>query len=92
MPAVAAGIGVRWVAAGTPWITDVGGDPAGTVWEPGILATTDLRYDEAKADFVLDHSVTSVLFPLSGSIDVTRAVSIAFEPAHLTTSAPPSVS
>ena len=92
MPAVAAGIGVRWVAAGAPWITDVGGDPAGTVWEPGILATTDLRYDEAKADFVLDQAVSSVLFPLSGGIDPTRAVSITLDAAHLTSSAPPSVS
>ena len=92
MPAVAAGIGVRWVAAGAPWLTDVGGDPAGTVWEPGILATTDLRYDEAKADFVLDQAVSSVLFPLSGGIDPTRAVSIVLDPAHLRTAAPPSVS
>jgi hypothetical protein len=92
MPAVAAGVGVRWVAAGAPWITDVGGDPAGTAWEPGILATTDLRYDEAKADFVLDQTVSSVLFPLSGGIDATRAVPIALDPAHLTTSAPPSAS
>ena len=47
-------ITVRWATPTASWLADVGGDAAGTVHEPAILARVHLRYDEAKADLVHD--------------------------------------
>ena len=92
MPAVADGISVRWVEASSPWLSDIGGDPSGAAWEPAIVITADLRYDESKADLLLDQTMSSVLFPLASPVDVTRAAPIVLEPTHLSSTAPAAVS
>jgi hypothetical protein len=90
MPVVADGVAVRWAAPGASWLGDVGGDPAGTVFEPAVLARVHLRYDEAKADLVHDIDRDAVLFPLDATIDPTRAADVAFTDADLLTAAPSS--
>ena len=90
MPAVADGVTVRWVTATASWLADVGGDPAGTLHEPAILARVHLRYDEAKADLVHDVDHDSLLFPLDSPIDPSRATAIAFAESDLSGTAPSS--
>jgi Helicase HerA, central domain len=88
MPAVADGVTVRWVATSAAWLADIGGDPAGTVLEPAILARVHLRYDEAKADLIHDVDHHAALFPLDASIDATRSAEVAFADTDLLTAAP----
>ncbi len=88
MPRVADGVTVRWVAPAASWLGDVGGDPAGTVHEPAILARVHLRFDEAKADLVHDVDHDAVLFPLDATVDPTRAANIAFADSDLLATAP----
>jgi hypothetical protein len=90
MPKVADGVTVRWVALAASWLGDVGGDSAGTVYEPAILARVHLRYDEAKADLVHDIDHDAVIFPLDAIVDPTRAANIAFADADLLATAPSS--
>jgi DNA helicase HerA-like ATPase len=91
MPAVAEGIGVRWVATTAAWLGDIGGDANGVAYEPAILARVHLRYDETKADLVHDIDRDAVLFPLAAEIDATRSADVAYSDADLLTSAPASV-
>jgi hypothetical protein len=91
MPTVAAGIGVRWVATTATWLGDIGGDGAGPVYEPAIVARVHLRYDEAKADLVYDVDRDAVLFPLEGEIDAGRSADVVYSDADLLTAAPASV-
>jgi hypothetical protein len=91
MPTVASGIGVRWVATTAAWLGDIGGDGAGTVYEPAILARVHLRYDEAKADLVYDVDRDVVLFPLDGEIDASRSADLTYSDSDLLTTAPASV-
>ena len=66
---------------------------AGTVYEPAILATADLRYDEAKADLVLDQPMSIGALPASGAASTPLAPPpIASTESDLPTAAPPSVS
>jgi hypothetical protein len=71
-------------------LADIGGDPAGTVLEPAILARVHLRYDETKADLVHDVDHDAVLFPLDATVDATRAANIAFADSDLLAAAPDS--
>jgi hypothetical protein len=88
MPVVADGVVVRWVDAAAPWLADVGGDGTGTTYEPAIVATVQMRYDESKADLVHDEVYRGILFPLDDRIDASRIADVAFEDASLLTSAP----
>jgi Helicase HerA, central domain len=88
MPAVADGVTVRWVATSAAWLADIGGDPAGRVLEPAILARVHLRYDEAKADLIHDVDQHVAVFPLDASIDATRSAEVAFADTDLLTAAP----
>jgi hypothetical protein len=88
MPTVAEGVAVRWVATTASWLGDIGGDAAGTVYEPAILARAHLRYDEAKADLVHDVDHDVVVFPLGANIDVSRPANVAFADSDLLLAAP----
>ena len=88
MPVVADGVVVRWVDASAPWLADIGGDGTGTTYEPAIVATVQMRYDESKADLVHDEMYRGVLFPLDDRVDASRVANVAFEDASLLTSAP----
>lgn len=88
MPVVAAGIDVRWVRPEADWLGTVGGDAAGPVYEPAVVATVQMRYDEAKAELVHDQEYRGVLFPLGETVDVSRVAAIAFTDADLVDVAP----
>ena len=88
MPTVADGVAVRWVTPTASWLADIGGDAAGTIYEPAIVARAHLRYDEAKADLVHDIDHDIVVFPLDANIDPSRSANVAFGEADLLTAAP----
>ncbi|MGD9705008.1 MAG: ATP-binding protein [Acidimicrobiia bacterium] len=83
MPDVASGIAVRYVDPAAPWLAATGGDPRGTSLEPAVIARVRLRYDEEKADLVVDEEYEAILFPLDASVDVTRAVAVDYDDRDL---------
>ena len=91
MPEVADGAAVRWVDVAAPWLSDVGGDSAGTVREAAIIARVAIRYDEAKADLVHDEEYEAVLFPLADRVDVSKVVQVDYDDRDLRTDAPAGV-
>ena len=88
MPVVAEGVAVRWADKNAPWLADVGGDATGTTYEPAIVATVQLRYDESKAGLVHDEVYHGVLFPLDDRLDASRMADVEFDEQSLLTSAP----
>ncbi|HAP75950.1 MAG TPA: hypothetical protein DCR14_07700, partial [Acidimicrobiaceae bacterium] len=89
MPTVADGVPVRWADVAAPWLADVGGDSRGTQWEAGIVARVALRYDDEKADLVHDEEYEAVLFPLTATVDATRAVAADWDDRDLRVEVPP---
>ena len=83
MPVVATGVAIRWADVASPWLTSVGGDPAGTRYEAGVAARVALRYDDEKADLVHDEEYEALLFPLDEQADVSRSVSIDYDDRDL---------
>jgi hypothetical protein len=88
MPKTAGTVPVRWVDPAAGWLTEVGGDPAGTVGEAALVARVSLRYDETKADLVHDQEYEAVLFPLADHVDVSRAVAVDYDDRDLRDGAP----
>jgi hypothetical protein len=64
MPEIADGVAVRYVDVAAPWLTEVGGDPAGDRLQAAVVARVALRYDETKADLVHDEEYECVITPL----------------------------
>jgi hypothetical protein len=91
MPEVASGVPVRWVDPAAAWLTEVGGSPHGTRYEPAVVARVQLRYDDTKADLVHDEEYECVLYPLHELVDVSQAVAVDYDDRDLRTSAPASV-
>jgi hypothetical protein len=91
MPKVASGVAVRWVDPAAAWLTEVGGSPHGTRYEPAVVARVQLRYDDTKADLVHDEEYECVLYPLHELVDVSQAVAVDFDDRDLRTTAPESV-
>lgn len=83
MPAVAAGIPVRYVDPAAPWLASVGGDPTGPSLAAAAVARVRLRYDETKADLVHDEEYEAVLFPLQATPDVTQATDVDYDDRDL---------
>ncbi|HWM20947.1 MAG TPA: helicase HerA-like domain-containing protein [Ilumatobacteraceae bacterium] len=88
MPEVADGVAVRWVDVAAPWVSDIGGDPRGTVLAPAVVARVSLRYDDTKADLLHDSEYEAVIFPLDESVDASRAIAVDHDDRDLRTEAP----
>lgn len=89
MPAVADAVPVRWIDRAAPWVAEVGGDPAGGIWEAAIVARVALRFDEAKFDVTTDQEYEAVLFPLGAQPDPATAVAVDYDDRDLKPEAPP---
>ncbi|MEO6125364.1 MAG: DUF87 domain-containing protein [Ilumatobacteraceae bacterium] len=83
MPDVASGIAVRWADVASPWLAEIGADPAGTRREPAVMARVSLRYDDDKADLIHTEDYEAVIFPLSQHTDATRANAVDYDDRDL---------
>jgi hypothetical protein len=90
-PQVAEGVPVRYVDPAAPWLTQVGGEPTGSVYAPAVVARVAIRYDESRADLVHDTEFETVLFPLADVVDVTTATSVDYDDRDLLADPPPGV-
>jgi hypothetical protein len=54
MPTVAQGIGIRYLSPSAPWAVTVGAVPNGNRLQATAVARVHLRYDDEKADLVVD--------------------------------------
>ena len=88
MPEVAQGVGVYFVDAAAPWLATVGGTPGSTRYAPAAVARVRLRYDEEKADLVVDEEYEAVLHPLTGAADPAAAVAVDYDERDLLPAAP----
>ena len=67
-PTWPSGTPVRWVDAAAPWLREVGADPpAATASRPAAVARVRLRFDDEKADLVVDDGVRGGAVPASAS-------------------------
>ena len=89
MPDVATGIAVRWADVASPWLANVGADPAGSRREPAVMARVSLRYDDDKADLIHTEDYEAVIFPLAQHTDATRANAVDYDDRDLRLDPPP---
>jgi Helicase HerA, central domain len=88
MPEVATGIPVRFVHPSAPWLNGITRSPSGTSFEPAAIARATVRFDEPKADLVVDTEWECVIHPLGEIVDVTRALNVDYDDRDLVTDAP----
>ena len=65
MPTVAEGLAVRFVDPASPWLTSVGGHPAGTRLQAAIALRASIMYDDTPSDLRHTEVWEAVLFPLT---------------------------
>ncbi|MCP4084311.1 MAG: ATP-binding protein [Actinomycetia bacterium] len=87
-PEIADGTPVRWLDPGAPWLTEVGGDPAGTRFRAAVATRVQLLFDETKADLRHTEEWEAVVIPLSEDPDADHAVAVDFDDRDLRTIAP----
>jgi hypothetical protein len=92
MPEVAQGVGVFFVDAAAPWLAGVGGTPGSGRYAPAAVAQVRLRYDEGKADLVVDEEYEAVLHPLTSAADPSSAVAVDYDERDLLAAPPGPVS
>ncbi|MEM9710710.1 MAG: DUF87 domain-containing protein [Actinomycetota bacterium] len=68
-PDIASSVEVRHASPSAPWLTEVGGDPAGARWRAGLAITVDLLYDETKADLRHTETYEAIVFPIDDGVD-----------------------
>jgi hypothetical protein len=88
MPEVATGIPVRFVSASAPWLNGISRSPSGTTFEASAIARATVRFDEPKANLVVDSEWECVVHPLTELIDATRAINVDYDDRDLVNDAP----
>jgi hypothetical protein len=92
MPEVAQGVAVRWVDPAATWLGTVGGAAGSGRHAAAAIARVHLRYDEEKADLVVNDEYEAVLYPLTAAADPSTAVSVDYDDRDLLTAAPATIS
>jgi len=87
MPNVAQGIGVRYLSPSAPWAATVGAVPNGTRLQASAIARVHLRYDDEKADLLVDEEWEAVL-PLTATADPSTATAVDYDDRDLVTETP----
>jgi len=82
-PAVAEGIPVRWADPASPWLPEVGGDPASTRFAAGLAVRAALVFDDTKADLRHVEEFECVLTDLVAAVDVTAMHVVDHDPRDL---------
>jgi hypothetical protein len=88
IPAVAQGIGVRYLSPSAPWAAAVGADPASARLQPAAIARVQLRFDDTKADLVHDEEWEAVLARLTARADPSTATAVDYDDRDLVDAAP----
>jgi hypothetical protein len=88
MPEVAQGVRVCFVDPAAPWLTTVGGSSTGERLAAAAVARVHLRYDEEKADLVVNDEYEAVLQPLTGAADAAQAVAVDYDDRDLLPAGP----
>jgi len=92
MPEVAQGVGVRWVDPAATWLGTVGGSGGSGRHAAAAIARVHLRYDDEKADLVVNDEYEAVLHPLTAAADPSAAVPVDYDDRDLLTAAPAPIS
>jgi hypothetical protein len=92
MPEVAQGVAVRWVDPAATWLPLVGGASGSSRYAAAAVARVLLRYDEEKADLVVNDEYEAVLLPLTAAGDPAAAVAVDYDERDLLDTAPTAIS
>jgi hypothetical protein len=87
MPNVAQGIGIRYLHPSAPWAATVGAVANGTRLQATAVARVHLRYDDEKADLLVDEEWEAVL-PLTATADPSTATAVDYDDRDLVTETP----
>ncbi len=88
MPNVAAGVAVRWLDPAAPWAAQLGADATSTTFEPALVATVDLLFDDTPSKLRETEQFEGVLFPLSDPPVAAEVVAVDHDPRDFRTEAP----
>ena len=88
MPNVAAGVPVRWLDPAAPWAAQLGADPTSTTFEPALVATVDLLFDDTPSKLRETQQFEGVLHPLSDPPVAAEVVAVDHDPRDFRTEAP----
>jgi hypothetical protein len=83
MPPVASGIPVRFAGPGAPWLSELSADPTASRLEAAVVARVRLRFDDPKADLVVDEEHEVVLHPLAELQDPTVGIAVDYDDRDL---------
>ncbi len=92
MPEIAQGIGVRWVDPAASWLATIGGSNGSTRYAAAAVARVRLRYDEEKADLVVNDEYEAVLLPLTATADPATATAVDYDDRDLLAAEPATIS
>ncbi len=87
-PAVAAGVPVSYLDPAASWAAQVGAVP-GHRLVPAAIARVLVRFDDTKADLILDQEYEAVLSALSALPDARAFVAVDYDDRDLLPTAPP---
>lgn len=88
MPTVAESVPVRWLDPAAAWATQIGADPTATTYEPALVATVDLLFDDTRAELREVQQFEGVLFPLSDPPVASEMLAVDHDPRDFRTEAP----
>jgi len=89
MPTVADGTAVRWLDPAAPWAATIGAVPSSTTFAAGIVATAELRFEDAKAELREVEVFECVLFPLADPPDLDQLTVVDHDARDLRAEPPP---
>ena len=88
MPNVAAGVPVRWLDPAAPWAAQLGADTTSTTFEPALVATVDLLFDDTPSKLRETQQFEGVLHPLSDPPVAADVVAVDHDPRDFRSEAP----
>ncbi|MDQ2678743.1 MAG: DUF87 domain-containing protein [Actinomycetota bacterium] len=88
MPNVAASVPVRWLDPAAPWAVQIGADPTSTTYEPALVATVDLLFDDSPSKLRATEQYEGVLHPLSDPPVAAEVIAVDHDPRDFRTEAP----
>ncbi len=87
-PELPEGLAARFVTPSSPWLADIGADPAGTKLVPYVAARVQLLFDDTKAE-LRSQSEWEALIPLgSDDFDLSRHIKVDFDERDFTEAVP----
>lgn len=87
-PPVSEELSVCYPDPAAPWLAAVGGSPGSTRHAPALVASVELRFDDARSGLDQREQWEAVLFPLDERLDWSGAIEVDHDPRDFRPTAP----